>query len=537
MVPGIAASELYLDSERYWPPDTLTAMGKQLTPGEQKFEKALMFNTSGTPQNVNIYAANPSSTSYGADNTYTNLMQELQATYGSEYIVEFFPYDWRKTNYVAAQLLYEHINNKNYSEVIIVAHSMGGIVTSLCIANHGGFLNGVTTIGNAKLNKLITIGTPWLGAPKALYVLETGNFMDVFHKQFFSNLWMKNLAQNIPGIYELLPSERYFGNGNYYLERKIGASDPWRSLSYATTGEHIDKFFNKTVHSQAKGLVNSSNLNSVYNKIIDGSINAYVIVGHNVKTISYMLMNDLGSANTVEIKWGDGTVPINSATFNFAEMQRKPYYVDKVNHTDLVKASNSTLQLVKNIINGVGDIPPGVTRSITAKNTFTGYKITAACPVDLTVLDNSNHWLGTVTSEGTDAVEEHNFDFYVCGEDNEIKIAFVNDISKIEIEGTGNGTMDFSIEQHVNGAVSKSIEYTNVPIADSTIIKTDTNLNDDPKLYVDTNGDGNTDTEVQPDTINDNAKSYFKLWGKVTNWEKTPLNWFLLIACFGWIWM
>ena len=29
----------------------------------------------------------------------------------------------------------------------------------------------------------------------------------------------------------------------------------------------------------------------------------------------------------------------------------------------------------------------------------------------------------------------------------------------------------------------------------------------------------------------------FKLWGKTTAWEKTPLNWFLLIVCFGWIWM
>jgi len=34
-----------------------------------------------------------------------------------------------------------------------------------------------------------------------------------------------------------------------------------------------------------------------------------------------------------------------------------------------------------------------------------------------------------------------------------------------------------------------------------------------------------------------NTKSYFKLWGKQTTWEKTFLNWILLIFCFGWIWM
>jgi hypothetical protein len=30
---------------------------------------------------------------------------------------------------------------------------------------------------------------------------------------------------------------------------------------------------------------------------------------------------------------------------------------------------------------------------------------------------------------------------------------------------------------------------------------------------------------------------YFTLWGKLTKWEKTPMNWILLIVCFGWIWM
>jgi len=35
----------------------------------------------------------------------------------------------------------------------------------------------------------------------------------------------------------------------------------------------------------------------------------------------------------------------------------------------------------------------------------------------------------------------------------------------------------------------------------------------------------------------DSSKEYFKLWGKETDWEKSTLNWFLMIVCFGWIWM
>jgi hypothetical protein len=33
------------------------------------------------------------------------------------------------------------------------------------------------------------------------------------------------------------------------------------------------------------------------------------------------------------------------------------------------------------------------------------------------------------------------------------------------------------------------------------------------------------------------VKEYFTLWGKTTGWEKTPLNWILLVLGFGWLWM
>ena len=36
---------------------------------------------------------------------------------------------------------------------------------------------------------------------------------------------------------------------------------------------------------------------------------------------------------------------------------------------------------------------------------------------------------------------------------------------------------------------------------------------------------------------NSNPNDFFKLWGKVTTYKKTFLNYLLLILCFGWIWM
>jgi hypothetical protein len=47
-----------------------------------------------------------------------------------------------------------------------------------------------------------------------------------------------------------------------------------------------------------------------------------------------------------------------------------------------------------------------------------------------------------------------------------------------------------------------------------------------------------TDPPSNPDQSNAaDTKEHFKLWGKETKWEKSPLTWFLLIVCFGWLWM
>jgi len=348
-------------------------------------------------------------------------------------------------------------------------------------------------------------------------VFETGNFLDPVLATF-TNAWMKNIAKNIPGIYELLPSERYFRDGNYYLERTyreriLGGGYVTRreSRNFAQTEEFFQTrqaiWYNSPRYSTAKTL--HTNLNSTYDKIISGEINTYVIVGYNVKTLSCLLHHpSTGYVETLDQnKLGDGTVPLISSTFNFADtdasvMPRKPYYVNGVSHADLVKKSDSTLQLVKNIINGnENSLPTGVSRAVSIENKWNGYKITAACPVDLTIKDTADRWVGTVTSDSVDATEGHEFDFYICGENNDTKIAFVDNMSNIEIEGFDTGTMDFSIEQYVNGSIAKTIFYHDVPITDKTIINTTTEISDDSSLQVDSNGDGTVDQVIKPDAI------------------------------------
>ena len=542
VVPGIAGSELYakdyigypiLDNEppttypnvdsKVWAPNT----AQFLTPGSRhSISDNLRFkedaNRNVSPNNPTVYAASKSDDSFGAvidgQGVFTSLVKGLREKYdpkygggknGQIYEVSFFPYDWRFPNSNAAYQLYDYITDyaKGYTEVIIVAHSMGGLVASAMIGYYGYNSAGTLKLGSVKLDKLITIGTPYLGSPKALYVFETGNFLDGWLTQTASNGVFKKMCPNVPGIYELLPSERYFENNKYYLTK---SNEP---QNYEQTKQYFEgrtsAWYNSKVFTPAAQFHKS--LNSTYDKIIDGSINAYVIIGNNVKTIWCLKTADKAGKPVVvdlDIELGDGTVPLLSASLGYADarMARRPYYVDGVSHTALV-SNRDCIQLVQNIVENKGDTAnykDGITSGIISHSqptatAYTGYKIIAACPVDLTISDMSNRWLGTVTSEMIDATDGHYFDFYNCGEDNDIKIAFVDNMSKLEIEGTGAGTMDFTIEQFVNGAIIKSVEYTDVPITDTTIIKTDTNLND-PKLDVDSNGDGTTDTVIRPDS-------------------------------------
>src|SRR5207237_3094160 len=79
-----------------------------------------------------------------------------------------FAYDWRKSNVENADTLRDYIGcvQQFYpnDKVDIVAHSNGGLLAGRYILANPG-----------KVNRLITIAPPWLGAPKAINVLETGD--------------------------------------------------------------------------------------------------------------------------------------------------------------------------------------------------------------------------------------------------------------------------------------------------------------------------------------------------------------------------
>jgi len=124
-----------------------------------------------------------------------------------------FAYDWRKSSVENANKLKDYVGciQRFYpeTEVDIVAHSMGGLLARRYI---------ISNPDDHSVRKMISIGSPFLGAPEALQVLETGkpkSLEGVLGKTALrlSPPRIKNLAIESQAVHELLPSWGYFALG------------------------------------------------------------------------------------------------------------------------------------------------------------------------------------------------------------------------------------------------------------------------------------------------------------------------------------
>ncbi len=120
-----------------------------------------------------------------------------------------FAFDWRKSAQFNANLLLAKIDDvlatTHAPKVNILAHSQGGLVTEAALAD-------ARSIG--KVARVMTMGTPYLGATKALGVLDYGEpcQTEVFGFCILNNAEVQKLVTNAPGFLELLPSRAFYGS-------------------------------------------------------------------------------------------------------------------------------------------------------------------------------------------------------------------------------------------------------------------------------------------------------------------------------------
>jgi pimeloyl-ACP methyl ester carboxylesterase len=258
-----------------------------------------------------------------------------------------FAYDFRFSAVYNAAKLEELINEirtkKNNQPVDIIAHSFGGLIAKQYLLNPANAAN---------VRQLVFVGTPHLGAPKALKALRYGDNLDV---KIVDGCKLKRVVHNLPGMFNLLPGRRYFAanGGGYYEDAGDIDGDSVRGVLdfdqmtfNLINGKETRCMLKPSVDAPPFDKLSAILLEEHTVKFHEAQdkwtkpegVRVSMIVGYNVPTLKMLSENTDGIKLTYTTA-GDGTVPLWSAETSEADVI---YYADlkklKTEHSGMIGA-------------------------------------------------------------------------------------------------------------------------------------------------------------------------------------------------------
>ena len=427
--------------------------------------------------------------------SFDGLIDELTSagyTEGTDLFV--FPYDWRKSSADAAILLDSKIaailSQTGASKVDIVAHSMGGLVAKDYIAHHGAGL----------IDKLIFLGTPHLGAPKAYKVLTYGDDMGISlfdgKISFLKSSEVKYISQNMQGVFELLPSQKYITDvGPYVTNAK---NNPVQDLDYTDTKD----FMNTQGRNIAILILAESVHNDIDNLNLSGT-NVYNFAGcGKTKTIGKIRVGKKRDWTHLGLTWkddvnitytnGDETVPLSSA--DSIDSSNK-YFVKNISHMDIPSA-DGLKQDVLAILLGSALPSSSIILSDEADCATSGHAVSVHSPVTLDIYDSSGNHTG-LNSDGDIeyGIPTVSYDIF-----DDVKYAFLPDGQDYKIVNHATDTGGYSLvidDVANNDDITNTFSWNLVPLQ---TLDTTAEINIGPSypeneyvLKADENGDGTFD--------------------------------------------
>lgn len=311
LLPGIMGSALFKNGQPVWDL-TVGAIGRALyTLGESIQDLALSSDASTgedvTPthllQDVHII---PGLWKIDGYSGLSNLLKRRLKAVADENFFEF-PYDWRLDNRISAQRLrtaaLDWLENwrsrpgNQDAKLVLIAHSMGGLVSRYFLEVLGGWEHTKT---------LITLGTPHRGSIKALDYLVNGL------RKKIGPVTLMNLTamiQSFPSVHQLLPIYKCVGDNEHDLKRledldELGELD----LERARTAIEFHREIERAVEDN---FANPAYAASRYHLLpvvgtYQPTFQSALLTGDGVKPIR--------TYKGEQIKGGDGTVPSFSAT-------------------------------------------------------------------------------------------------------------------------------------------------------------------------------------------------------------------------------
>ncbi len=241
-IPGIMGSRLQVGDEVIWgefpyDPELLVYRGEESIADASPLQSVL------------VSGWNLRDRAYG--NNFKDTFLDLEA----EDWFRPFAYDWRASNETSARLLNTFLCNSVDSErgpVVIVAHSMGGVVLKLWLMNH--YEAGCASQGGTKvqIDTIVFVATPHYGAPDTFKTLMTGSpkLFPILEEHYLPHLGTIGLS--FDSIFQLLPMQHAY-TGPQLREDTLCMKDS----KVPSSVERLRIF-----HKDARGILNPVNIYS-----------------------------------------------------------------------------------------------------------------------------------------------------------------------------------------------------------------------------------------------------------------------------------
>jgi len=500
IVPGITGTEMKKGNELLW-----ADINRMLNPFlPDSFMDPLKFNEDLTPSDSGVSISNVISSIIGFDYTDGLIQEFIDQGYIENQTLFTFPYDWRygvsgkyadgspngqagKTN---SDLLKEKIDqilqNTGANKIDIVAHSMGGLIVKKYVADDPV---------NQKINKAIFIGVPNTGSVKAVKGLLWGDNMGVYFGPLgLSDSEMKKISANMPGVYDLLPSEQLYNRSSSFLQTidygnnaftfpqiPVGGNVAIKDLNY----QEYKSFMTQENNLNQTAFLNSENLHTQAFNDFDlrtTGIDLYAIDGCKTATMTKLIQakgkNILGyplrSYAIESLDVGDGTVSIESST-NLPINQSNKYYSLIGEHSKLLSGDGSRQQIVNLITGSNLNIDSNLITQDISQCQLNGKAIEVFSPVDITVVDQFGNKLG-LAQDGSLQNNITNASFDILGNPASTnqgghKFIFLptdnNQTYTISMQGTGIGIYTINVKDIQNTQETKVETFSNLPVTES----------------------------------------------------------------------
>ena len=508
IVPGVLGTEiidgsgnkLWLDISR-----TLTDIG-------DGFMDALQFKTNLTPSDPSLKPSDVVRTVVGPGGLGRfDYVQGLLDTFRQAGYVEgkdifLFPYDWRygvSENIVTQlkQKISEILSKTGSTAVDVVAHSMGGLIVKKYASENSS---------STGISKAVFVGVPNMGAPKAIKALLQG---DSFGVPFLADGEMRKIAKNMPAIYDLIPSSKYYTDvGSYFqLAERSFLSSVKSNLSFDQFTERIKNKYDLNAQAVAQAVDLHSSAFDRYDLGSSG-IDSYSIAGCKTGTIGTIAEVDsqdvLGKPTrdfivSGEVS-GDGTVPLSSAK-SLRVSDDHAYYALKAEHAEMLSQDGVKQEIVNILSGSTFAVDEGLVARTTAQCHLNGRLLSIFSPLAISVTDSEGNHAG-ISSDGV-SVENSipNADYEMFGDHTFVYLPTdEGQTYSIQLVGIGDGTFTLTDASIVNDEVTGTQTFADVPVTSQ--LKGALVIGSTDMLTVDSDGDGSPDTTPTPTHVTVKSK-------------------------------